>query len=198
MGRRDQDVEEPPRYYSSLRKSGNSQENWESWGYRSDFVHSRKIRNLRLTRSFYTEVLAFRIRAQNAAIMLRRNADRLVFEAFEVSPPPEKVMATEGKLLCSYPGPATELSISIAQNPSFVQQLASFLINMDFDQLDAVATTLKAGSEVVETRGTTDPKYITELLMAILHGMGQETNVKRIAKRIADDVCWGDDALNPW
>jgi len=122
----------------------------------------------------------------------------MVFEVFEVSPPPEAVMAVEGKLICSYPGPAVELPLEIAQDSSFVKQLINFLIQMDVDRLPgAEATTTKAGSKVPETRGTAHPRYISQLLIMILRGMGNEATVKRITKRIGDEVCW-DNALNPW
>lgn len=153
--------------------------------------------NVSLTCLFYSEALVFHIRAQNAGLILRRNANHVVFEAFEVSPPPERVMEAEGKLLCSYPGPAVEIPLDIARDRSFAEQLVSFLSHMDIDRLDAEATVLKAGSEVQESRGTSDPKYITQLLIGILHGMGREASVERITKRIADEVCW-DKAQNPW
>ena len=105
-------------------------------------------------------------------------------------------MEAEGKLICSYPGPAVELPLDVAHDPLFVEQLASFLIQMDVDELD-VPTTFKACSKVPETRGTTHPRYITQLLTMILHGIGKEAKVKRITKRIADDVCW-HSARNPW
>jgi len=143
-----------------------------------------------------TEVLVFHIHAQNAAIILRRLRDTMVFEAFEVSPPPGAVMEVEGKLICSYPGPAVELPLDVAHDPSFVEQLVSFLVHMDVDQLDAPLTT-KAKSKVPETRSTTHPRYITQLLIMILYGMGKEADVNRITKRVADEVCW-NSARNPW
>ncbi|KAF9472985.1 hypothetical protein BDN70DRAFT_925404 [Pholiota conissans] len=142
--------------------------------------------------------LALHIRAQNAGLIARRTVSHVVFEAFEASPLSKNVMDTEGKLLCSYPGPAIKVPLPIAQNPHFVEQLVSFLAHMDVDQIDdALATTTKAGSKVAETWDTTDPKYITELLIAILHGIGEEASVERITKRIADEVCW-KKAKNPW
>jgi len=121
----------------------------------------------------------------------------MVFEVFEVSALPEAVMKVKGKLICSYPGPAVEVPLNIAHDPSFVDQLVSFLVHMDVDQLDAQATTTKAQSKVPETRSTTHLRYITQLLIMILFGMGKEAVVNRITKRIADDVCW-DKARNPW
>jgi len=120
----------------------------------------------------------------------------MIFEAFEVSATPGAVMEVERKLVCSYPGPAVELPLDVANDPSFVEQLVSFLVHMDVDQLGAPTTT-KAQSKVPETRGTAHPRYITQLLIMILHGMGTEAEVKRITKRVADDVCW-QSARNPW
>jgi hypothetical protein len=145
-----------------------------------------------------SDVYTFHVRAQNAALILRRLGDSMVFEVFEVSPPPEAVMTVQGKLICSYPGPAVEIPLNVAQNPAFVEQLVSFLLHMDVDRLRGVEpTTVKAGSRVPETRGTTHPRYISQLLIMILRGMGEEATVNRITKRIADDVCW-NNAEKPW
>ena len=145
-----------------------------------------------------SDVYIFHVHAQNAALILRRLEDSMVFEVFEVSPPPEAVMTVQGKLICSYPGPAVELPLNVAQSPAFVEQLVSFLLHMDVDRLpEAEPTTVKAGSRVPETRGTTHPRYISQLLIMILRGMGKEATVNRITKRIADDVCWSG-AEKPW
>ncbi|KIM42888.1 hypothetical protein M413DRAFT_26859 [Hebeloma cylindrosporum] len=144
------------------------------------------------------DALAFHIRAQNAALILRRLQTTMVFEVFEVSPPPEAFMTVHGKLIRSYPGPAVELPLGVAQDRSFVEQLVSFLSQMDVDRLPgAQATATKAGSKVPETRGTIHPRYISQLLIMILRGMGNEAAVTRITKRIADDVC-GFTGGKPW
>ncbi|KAF9473711.1 hypothetical protein BDN70DRAFT_362759 [Pholiota conissans] len=144
------------------------------------------------------DALALHIRAQNACLIIRRIGNETIFEAFKVSPPPEAIMGIEGKIVCMYPGPAVKIPLSVAQDRFFVNQLVNFLSHMDVDELDdAVATTTKAGSTVQETRGATHPRYITELLIAILQGIGETADVKRITKRIADDVCW-NNAQKPW
>lgn len=121
----------------------------------------------------------------------------MVFEAFEVSPQPDAVLAAAGKLICSYPGPAAHVSLDIATNPGFIDNLALFLTELDVDPLDSNPTTTKAGSTVTEERGTADPRYISELLMGILLGVGVEAQVPRISKRIGDDVLW-NSAFKPW
>lgn len=141
--------------------------------------------------------MTIHVRAQNAGLIIRKLKDIVRFEVFEVSPPPEAVMKATGKLICSYPGPAVDIPLDVATEPSFLQNLASFLVQMDVDQLDALPTTKKAGSVVPEERSTAHPRYISELLMGILLALGHEADISRITKRIADDVLW-KSAFKPW
>lgn len=55
----------------------------------------------------------------------------------------------------------------------------------------------KAGSKVSEIRETTHPGLVTEMLMAILAPLGRSTKVRRVRKRVRDDVLW-DNCLLPW
>jgi len=139
------------------------------------------------------------IRAQNAALVVRRLpvSDSIQFEVFEVSPPNTNVMTAEGKLLCSYPGPAVQVSAATFMDKCFLRELSSFLIQMDVDVLDSTPTTVKEGSIVNEVRETVDPRYISGLLVGILKGYGQPAVVDRITKRIGDEVLWRD-ACQPW
>jgi hypothetical protein len=130
-------------------------------------------------------------------VVVRKLVDSVRFEIFEVLPPASVVMSTNGKLLCSFPGPAVIVSTKLFENPSFLKELSSFLTQMDVDVLDSTATTVKAGSEVREVRESTDPKYISELLVGILRGFGQPADVARITKRIGDEVLW-KAAYKPW
>ena len=123
--------------------------------------------------------------------------DCIRFEMFEVSPQASKVMSTNGKLLCSYPGPAIEIASDIFLKECFLQELSSFLIHMDIDVLDSAAMAFKAGSTVREVRESAHPRYISELLVGILRGFGQPASVDRITKRIGDEVLW-KDAYKPW
>jgi len=140
------------------------------------------------------------IRAQNAAIIVRRpalSADFVQFEVFEVLPPNTAVMKAEGKLLCSYPGPAIQVPIDTFMDECFLRELSSFLVQMDVGILDSTPTASKAGSVVYEVRETVHPRYISGLLVGILRGFGQPAVVDRITKRIGDEVPW-DAAFKPW
>ena len=139
------------------------------------------------------------IRAQNAAVIIRRpaTANFVQFEIFEISPPNTNVMKAEGKLLCSYPGPAIKVPVDIFMDECFLQELSSFLVQMDVDILDSTPTVSKAESVVHEVRETAHPRYISGLLVGILRGFGQLAVVKRITKRIGDEVLWRN-AYKPW
>jgi hypothetical protein len=136
------------------------------------------------------------IRAQNAALIVRRLApsDLIQFEVFEVLPPITNVMKAEGKLLCSYPGPAIQVSVDTFMNECFLQELSSFLIQMDVDVFDPIPTIFKEGSVVDEA---VHPRYISGLLVGILRGYGSPAVVDRITKRIGDEVLWRN-AYRPW
>ncbi|EGO28636.1 hypothetical protein SERLADRAFT_413465 [Serpula lacrymans var. lacrymans S7.9] len=128
------------------------------------------------------DILVFLIRAQNAAIILRKYDSETTFESFELSPTTAAVMV-----------PST-----VADDPKFQEEFSLFLAKMNTDVLDdAVATTRKAKSNVREERETTDPRYIIQLLTGILRGVGRIAEIPRIRKRIGDDVLWNDARL-PW
>ncbi|KAI5991231.1 hypothetical protein EDD15DRAFT_2449545 [Pisolithus albus] len=143
------------------------------------------------------DVVAYLIRAQNAAVVFRRGAEDTIAESFEVSPTTEAVMGSCGKLVCSYPGPAIAVPNEVFDDSVFRLELAHFLCEMNKDILDAVPTSCKAGSTVSEERDTAHPRYITELLTGILRAVGRPAEVQRINKRIGDDVVWRDARL-PW
>ena len=152
-----------------------------------------------LVRPFRPDVFAMHIRAQNAALVVRRlnPANFVQFEVFEVSPKNADVMKAEGKLLCSYPGPAIRVPMDTFIDECFLQELSSFLVQMDVDVLDSTPTVSKAKTAVQEVRETVHPKYISGLLVGILRGFGQPADVNRITKRIGDEVLWRD-AYKPW
>ncbi|KAG1857715.1 hypothetical protein DFJ58DRAFT_878168 [Suillus subalutaceus] len=131
------------------------------------------------------DILAYLIREQNAAVVLRRLDAKTTFESFEVSPPAPAVMAAKGKLLCSYPGPAIAVSNSVMDNPTFPPELANFLSHMSYDVLDPIGFHGE----------TTHPHYITQLLTDILRAFGEPADIPRIRKRIGDDVI-DDDTSN--
>ncbi|KAF5335871.1 hypothetical protein D9758_017237 [Tetrapyrgos nigripes] len=143
------------------------------------------------------DVRACLVREQNAGVIFRKRAADVIYEAFEVRPPTEKVTSAQGKLSCTYPGPAISVPLPHFENPDFLRELSSFLVQMDSDTLDSAATSKKAGTEITEERDSAHPRYITSLLTGILRGLGKPADVHRIQKRIADEVLM-DKARIPW
>ncbi|KAF8127615.1 hypothetical protein EV363DRAFT_1513903 [Boletus edulis] len=144
------------------------------------------------------DALTFHIRSQNAAVLFRKQSAVTIFESFEVSPKAEDVMTTQGKLICSYPGPAIEIPNAVFEEEGFLSQLSKFLVHMNVDIItDAALTSRKAQTTLVEDRNTIHPRYITELLTGILRGVGRPADIVRITKRIGDDVVWNNSKL-PW
>ena len=124
----------------------------------------------------------------------------VVVETFEASANNEAVLACSGRLLCTYPGPSASFPVSVIHDPHFREEISSFLAQMNVDMLDgSVAHTVKDGSRVIEIRDTPHPRYISDLLVGILGSFsgGEDTEVPRLTKRIADDVLWLD-SLEPW
>jgi hypothetical protein len=143
--------------------------------------------------------MVLNISAQNAGLILRRKGENFLFESWEVSPRTADVIGTTGRLICQYPGPVIAVDAKKVKDPSFLDNLASFLESMDVHiQNEAMPVSKKAGLEPVETRDTASPVFITEMLTGILHGIGQEVdNVTRFQKKIRDDVIYGNDK-DPW
>ena len=97
-----------------------------------------------------------------------------------------------------FPGHAIQLPYKTFHNPKFSNEFASFLQRLDMEQVDEVMPKSRKGnSEVVETRESSHPRLVTELLMAILAPYGQPIKVCNIEKRTRDDVCLNNARL-PW
>ncbi|KAL4070198.1 hypothetical protein V8B97DRAFT_545635 [Scleroderma yunnanense] len=143
------------------------------------------------------DVRTFFIRAQNAAVIFRKFENETFAESFEVSPSTKVVMATRGKLICSYPGPAIAVPNKVFGDPLFVSELAHFLSQMNIDNLGAPPETHEAGLTVVQEDDTAHPRYITELLTGILRGVGRPVDILRICKRIEDGIM-RNNSQRPW
>ncbi|KAK0465643.1 hypothetical protein IW261DRAFT_1160704 [Armillaria novae-zelandiae] len=164
----------------------------------SDTLASAKV-DRQLSSMDIGDTLVFYIDGQNASVVFRKLAEEVIYEAFEVMFPNEKVMGAIGKLISSFPGPAIAVPFETFDVPAFRQELASFLVEMHNDHLEeASPTSRKAGLNVIEERELSHPRFITQLLTGILYGQGgRAADIKRFSKRINDDVRWLNAKL-PW
>lgn len=107
-------------------------------------------------------------------------------------------MQARGRLIRCFPGPAISVLPERILDATFRQALVQCIIKLESEAIEeACPITIKAGKDHEETRDTRHPKFVTEMLMGILRGIGHPTDVTRIYKHTRDDVLW-DRALLPW
>ncbi|KIN03189.1 hypothetical protein OIDMADRAFT_91014, partial [Oidiodendron maius Zn] len=144
------------------------------------------------------DVLAFHIRGQNAAFIVRRMEKQFSFEFFELSPTNKAVISTKGRLRRYFPGPAISVSEERMMDPSFRNALVQLVTSLDVQTPpEAWPVVSNTESDTIQARDTVHPKFVTEMFFGILRGLGKPLDVHRIEKCTRDDVLW-DGAVNPW
>lgn len=91
-----------------------------------DEVHLHKI----LTTLPVRQTLVANVSSQNAAVLITRQPDELVFEEFELSPLDADVIETEGRLTRTFPGLAVAVPTTLLNEPDFSRMIASTLSTM--------------------------------------------------------------------
>ncbi|KAI2607876.1 hypothetical protein GGR54DRAFT_633161 [Hypoxylon sp. NC1633] len=140
-----------------------------------------------------SHMLILHVVEQNAALLIRREMHngehQVIFEAFEASAASEKVLAAGHALQWDFPGRSAQLPLAIFVEESFQESLASFLEQASMESLHSLrAHTLKAGVSVAETRDTTSPALVTEMLIPLLEAMGGHFQAPPLRKRVRDDI----------
>jgi hypothetical protein len=144
------------------------------------------------------QTVAVKVGAQNAAVLITRHAEELVFEAFELSAQDEHVIATKGRLVRTFPGLAVATSASLLLDSDFSTMVVNTLSTMCSQQVpDMQPKSYKGGKQQDEERDTTNPAMVTELFMGVLVGIGKYTAVSAISKNTRDEVLW-HGARVPW
>ncbi|KAF2759861.1 hypothetical protein EJ05DRAFT_463267 [Pseudovirgaria hyperparasitica] len=139
------------------------------------------------------DVLAFNVKAQNAALLIRCHESKYIFEAFEVSCPNASVTGTKGRLNRIFPQEAIMISSSIMSDPAFRLPFSDMLVDLaKTTPEDAYKISRKAQRNLPEIRDVIDPRYFTELAFGILRGIGTPVEIPRIEKRAQDEVLWSD------
>jgi len=145
------------------------------------------------------DILILHVAVQNSALLLRKNAEIYIIESFEASPPAAEVLSAHRALQWDFPSRAVAVPSSTFENESFQTSLADFLERASIEPVKQfAATTLKAGSFAYESRNTTTPAIVGQLLMSLLEANGHNHKPMLTRKRVRDEVCWSDGAENPW
>ena len=115
--------------------------------------------------------------------------DSIQFEAFELSPLNEAVIATKGRLRRSFPGPAFSVDLKSFEQVSFLATVAHTLAKMSHQTAEGTTPQVfKAGQMHDEDRDTIHPKMVTELFIGFLRAIGRPAEVSRLWKNTREEV----------
>ncbi|KAF5639084.1 hypothetical protein F52700_4254 [Fusarium sp. NRRL 52700] len=147
-----------------------------------------------------TKWLALFVTQQNSALLIHRNdiEETVVFEAFQTDAPVKNVLAANHGLTWEFPHRSVQVPFTVFNDTSFLKNLSQFLGQAScesFDQFAAKAS--KGGQLIAETRNSTDPALIIDMLMSLLEGLGSGLQVQSVRKKVRDDVVLGSSEI-PW
>ena len=144
------------------------------------------------------QCLPVHILRQNAAVIITRQTDELVFEAFELSPLNEQVVKTKGRLVRSFPAAAISVNTTKHTCSDLVPIVAHTLATMSVEPVpDMQPVSTKAGASHEEHRDTTSPAAVTELFFGFLRGLGEPVSVSAVQKKTRDEILWRNAEI-PW
>jgi hypothetical protein len=136
--------------------------------------------------------------SQNAAVVVTRKQDDLIFETFELSPSSSEVLAAKGRLIRSFPAASVAIDTTTHRCSSLIPVIANTLSTMSKEAVPGMQPeSHKAGGKHEEHRDTTHPAIVTELFMGFLNGFGTPVSVSAISKNTRDEVLW-QNTLLPW
>ena len=145
------------------------------------------------------DIIILHIAIQNSGLIIRKASGGYIIESFESSPPAAEVLAAGKALQWDFPSRAVLLPSAVFEETAFQACLAEFLEKASVEPVKQfAAVSFKARSNAFESRDTTTPALVGQLLMALLEANGQNHSAMLTRKRVNDDVCWGDGAENPW
>ena len=107
-------------------------------------------------------------------------------------------MACNGALIRSFPAHAVSIPFEVFDDEGFQQQLGDKICRLDVEHVEEMMhKSHRTRESNTQIRDTTNPRLITEMLMAILAALGTPAQVQQIQKRTRDDVL-GNKCLLPW
>jgi hypothetical protein len=139
-----------------------------------------------------TGALAIHVRAQNAGILATRHDNEIIFEAFELLATNKRVMSCKGSLLRQFPLVAVSVKRDIVADPDFLHAFTDAIVQLDSKTGQISRSKVrKAGKNIGEERDTVDPVLVTEMLTAVLRGVGgRDVSVVSIHKRSREEARW--------
>ena len=142
--------------------------------------------------------MAVKVAAQNAAVLITREQDKLVFEQFELSPQNEAIFSTRGRLIRTFPALAVGVNAALLQQEDFASTIANTLTTMSHQIVPGMQPqTKKAGASHDEDRDSTRPAIVSELFFGMLRGIGSTYQTSSLSKNTREEVLW-KQARRPW
>jgi hypothetical protein len=138
------------------------------------------------------------VKAQNAGMLVRRDADGAFFELFELSPDNRSVMSTKGRLQRSFPAFVVFVPLKDFSDEGFQITLAQTISKMSAEHIAEMQPKVrKAGDVQSETRDTVMPHLVSEHLVSFLRAIGFSASATSIRKNTREEVMWKDSKI-PW
>ncbi|KLO86344.1 Uncharacterized protein LW93_11118 [Fusarium fujikuroi] len=144
--------------------------------------------------------LALFVTQQNSALLIHRNdiEETVVFEAFQTDAPVKDVLAAKHGLTWEFPYRSVQVPFNVFCDISFLRNLSQFLAQASYESFDQFAAKAsKGGQSISETRNSTDPALVIDMLMSLLEGLGSGLQVQSVRKKVRDDVVLGSSEI-PW
>ncbi|KAH3956582.1 hypothetical protein HBH98_241660 [Parastagonospora nodorum] len=136
------------------------------------------------------------IKAQNAALLVSRKADYIVFESFELSPTNEAAM-TSGRLKRVFPALASRIPVVKMQQEQLRKTVASTIAKLTTQKaLGFQPKVRKALTVHDEPRDTASPAMVTDWFMNLTAALGDPMDTVRIMKNTREEVLWQKG--QPW
>ncbi|KAH7217697.1 hypothetical protein DER44DRAFT_754746 [Fusarium oxysporum] len=137
---------------------------------------------------------------QNSALLIHRNdiEETVVFEAFQTAAPVKDVLAAKHGLMGEFPHHSVRVPFNVFNDMSFLSNLSQLLGQASYGSFDQFAAKASKGGQLIaETRDSTDPALVMEMLMSLLEGLGSGLEVQSVRKKVRDDVVLGSSEV-PW
>ncbi|KAK3045846.1 hypothetical protein LTR09_012621 [Extremus antarcticus] len=138
------------------------------------------------------QTLAVKISAQNAAVLITRRPNELIFEDLSY------LLRARQLLVRTFPGLAVSVDANLLYEQDFPEMIASTLATMCRQKVAGMQPqSKKVQASHDEYRDTTSPAMVSELLFGYLRGIGKSTTVSAVSKHTRDEVHYYK-AYAPW
>jgi len=141
-------------------------------------------------------IVPIEIKAQNAALLVSRKADYIVFESFELSPTNEAAMK-KGRLKRVFPALASRIPVVQMQQEQLRKTISSTIAKLTTQEaLGFQPKVHKAYVAHNEGRDTANPAMVTDWFMQLTAALGDPTDAVRIVKHTREEILWQKG--RPW